>query len=253
MGSRMAKLDEDVNSYFRGILHAAFLVMLRSSISVRDVTAISNAALALAQDQLNVRSEQVPRLSVTVAGALHSWHHRRFFLNARGRPRALSLRRGSLSVAALIRNEDSQANVLDVISAMKRLHLIKRTRGGLFLPTSQLATIMRLDPILAEHVCHSLGRLLATVSQNTQASKEGKRLIERSAQVQDLPRRKLAEFREFANTQGELFVRTINDWLESRRVQCIRGTRRQVARAGVHVFAFSENASGCVGAQQDAR
>ncbi len=253
MGNRMAKLDEDVHSYFRGILHAAFLVMLRSGISTQEVTAISNAALALAQDQLNVRSEQMPRLSVIVAGTLHSWHHRRFFLNASGRPRALSLRRGQMSVAALIRSEDSQANVPDVISAMKRLHLLKRTRGGLFLPTSQLATIMRLDPILAEHVCHSLGRLLATVSQNTQAPKEEKRLIERSAQVQDLPRRKLAEFREFANMQGELFVRTINDWLESRRVQDASSTRRQVARAGVHVFAFSESISGCTGAQYDPR
>ncbi len=245
----MAKLDEEVHLYFRGILHAAFLVMLRSAISTQEVKAISNAALALAQDQLNVRPDQVPRLSVIVAGTLHSWHHRRLFLNSRGRPRALSLRRGQMSVAALIRTEDSRASVPDVISAMKRLHLLRRTRGGLFLPTSQLATIMRLDPILAEHVCHSLGRLLATVSQNTQASKEEKRLIERSAQVQDLPRRKLAEFREFANMQGELFVRTINDWLESRRVQDTSGTRRQVARAGVHVFAFSESISSCTEAE----
>lgn len=245
----MVKLDEDVHSYFRGILHAVSFVMLRSGISPQEVTAISNAALALAQDQLSTRSEQVPRLSVIVAGALHSWHHRRAFLNTRGKPRALSLRRGQMSVAALIRNEDSHANVPDVISAMKRLHLLTRTRGGLFLPTSQLATIIRLDPILAEHVCHSLGRLLATVSQNTQATKEERRLIERSAQVQDLPRRKLAEFREFANMQGELFVRTINDWLESRRVQDSSGTRRQVARAGVHVFAFSESVSGRTEAQ----
>ena len=78
----MAKLDEEVHLYFRGILHAAFLVMLRSAISTQEVKAISNAALALAQDQLNVRSEQMPRVSVIVAGTLHSWHDRRFFLNA---------------------------------------------------------------------------------------------------------------------------------------------------------------------------
>lgn len=239
----MPKLHSEIDSYFRGILHAVFLVLLRSGLSKQAAAAISNVAQTAALEQLRTKSPENPRLSVVVGSALHAWHHRRIYLNVRGKPRALSLHRGPISVAALIRSEDRQVDVSEVIAAMKRLDLLKKTKGGLFRPTGRFATIAQLDPVLAEHVCHSLGRLLATVSYNTRKTKDDARMIERSAQVQDLPRSRLDEFRDFANAQGELFVSTINDWLESRRASGGRRARKSIARAGVHVFAFSEHAA----------
>jgi len=237
----MGKLRIGVGEYFRGILHAVFLVMLRSGISKQQVMAISKVALAAATDQIQASGADNPRMSIVVASALHTWHHKRAYLTSQGKPRALSLRNGRPSIAELIRDEDGNISIADTFAAMTRLKLLRRTKGGRYCPTGRYATIAHLDPVLAEHVCHSLGRLLTTVNNNVRDEKQHSRLIERSAQVQDLPRRRLREFREFANAQGEILVSTVNDWLEARRAGLSRRSARDVARAGIHVFAFSEH------------
>lgn len=236
----MQQIPSRADSYYQDILYAVFLVMLRAGISTQDTSALANAVLTAAHNQLRAKKPENPRLSVIVAGVLHTWHHKRRYVDACGKPRALALTVGRRSVASLVRSEDKRIEVSAAISAMKRLKLIRRAANGHYFPTTRFATIRELDPVLAEHVCHSLGRLLATVSNNTQEGMIATRLIERSAQVQDLPRRKLAEFRDFANSQGELFVSSVNDWLESRRASNGRRKHAKISRAGVHVFAFSE-------------
>ena len=236
----MGKLHSGIPPYFQGILQAVYLVMHRTGLSKGDMATISRVAMSMATDQLDTKAVDNPRVSMVVASALHTWHHRRSYLGGRGRPRALPLQNGPRSVATLIRREDNKIDVPEVLAAMKRLKLLKPTKGGLYLPAGRFATIARQDPVLAEHVCNSLGRLLTTVNYNVGESTGDTRLIERSAQVHDLPRQKLDEFRDFANAQGEAFLSIINDWIESRRKCSDQDNRVRKARAGVHVFAFSE-------------
>lgn len=249
--NQMSKRQPPTHSYFQGILHAVFLVMLRSGLSRENVASISGAALAAAHDQLGANLPENPRLSVVLASALHAWHCKRRYLGANGKPRPLTLCGRGRSVAELIRGEDSQVEVSEVIAAMSRLRLIRQAADGGYRPSKEVATITRLDPVLAEHVCHSLGHLLETVNHNTEGHGGVGQLIERSAQVQDLPRQRLLEFRDFANAQGAVFVNTINDWLESRRAGS--GVGRGLVRAGVHVFAFSERVPRSKGGRTGAR
>ncbi len=236
----MSQTPSRADAYYQDILYAVFLVMLRAGAAAPQVSALANAVLAAAHNQLKAKKPEDPRLSIVVASALHSWHHKRRYVDADGKPRSLALTVGSCSVANLVRSEDRRIDVSAALSAMKRLKLVRRAANGLYFPTTRFATIRELDPILAEHVCHSLGRLLITVSHNTQEGMVATRLIERSAQVQDLPRSRLSEFRDFANSQGEQFVSSVNDWLESRRASNGRRGHLRTARAGVHVFAFAE-------------
>lgn len=229
-----------VQSYCHDILYAVLLVMLRTGTSIKDITAITAAVLAAAEAQLQIKPKEDPALSAVVAGVLHTWHHDRRFLDRRAKPLPLKLDAGRPSLASLVRSESSKIEPGDVVTAMKRLKLVRRLAGGRYRPTTRLAKIQELDPVLAEHVCHSLGRLLMTVSNNTRRSRSGLRLIERSAQVQDLPQSRLGEFRDFANTQGEAFVSSMNDWLESRRARNGARTKARVTQAGVHIFAFAD-------------
>jgi len=232
-----------VQSYCHDILHAVLLVMLRTGMSIKDITAITAAVLAAAKDQLHTKPKSDPALSAVVAGALHTWHHDRRFLDRHAKPLPLKLDSGRHSLASLVRSESREVEPKDVVTAMKRLKLVRRVAGGRYRPTTRLATIQELDPVLAEHVCQSLGRLLMTVSNNTRSRTNGLRLIERSAQVHDLPRSRLGEFRDFANTQGEAFVSSMNDWLESRRARNGEWTKLRTAQAGVHLFAFADQAT----------
>ena len=231
---------EILQSYFRDILYAVYLVMARSGASARDISEIVTSALSAAKSQLDSASFASSRISATVAGVLHRWHHDRRFLDADGNPRRLAIHSGKRSLALLIRAEDRRADVSAVVAAMRRLRLIRSMGDERYWPTTRFATISELDPVLAEHVCHSLGRLLTTVNNNTGGRAGTMRFIERSAQVQDLPRKKLSEFRDFANAQGDVFVSSMNDWLEARRASGTLRRRASVARAGVHVFAFTE-------------
>ncbi len=238
----MLRPNSGSRSYFHNILYAVFLVMLRSGASREAIESISKRALASARARLRSKLPDDPQLSMAVSGVLHSWHHQAEFIDKRGQPKPLGQRGPKWSLVRLVRCEDSRITPADVIRALKRLRLIRRTAKGQFLPTRRIATIRALDPVLAEHVCHSLGRLLETVSKNTCSSAPRARLIERSAQVQDLPRQRLEEFREYANSQGDIFVSNINDWLEARRPRGGSAAQR-TARAGVHVFAFTEPVS----------
>lgn len=234
----MTQSHVPIQTYCHDILYAVLLVMLRTGASVKDITAITAAVLAAAKSNLHENRPADPALSVVVAGVLHRWHHDRLFLDRNAVPRPLSPHSSRHSLLSLVRRENSQVDAMDVVTAMRRLKLIRRHRDGRFSPTTRVATIQELDPVLAEHVCHSLGRLLLTVSNNTRNGTNGQRLIERSAQVHDLPRNKLGEFRDFANIQGETFVGSVNDWLESRRARNSASGRSKVTHAGIHLFAF---------------
>lgn len=238
----MSQTRMPIQSYCHDILYAVLLVMLRTGTSIKDITAIISAVLAAAERQLHAPPKADPALSVVVAGVLHTWHHDRRYLDRDAVPRPLKLSSSRNSLASLIRSENRQIEVTDVVAAMRRLKLIRQLTDGRYRPTTRLATIQELDPVLAEHVCHSLGRLLMTVSNNTRCRTNGQRLIERSAQVYDLPQSKLSEFRSFANAQGEAFVSNMNDWLESRRARNGTRVRSNVAQAGIHLFAFLDQA-----------
>jgi hypothetical protein len=53
-----------------------------------------------------------------------------------------------------------------------------------------------------------------------------------------LPRHKLQAFREFTNQQGEAFIDTIDDWLETNNIGRNTKSKSRAREAGVHVFAF---------------
>jgi hypothetical protein len=58
------------------------------------------------------------------------------------------------------------------------------------------------------------------------------------ARVPKLPARELAEFKRFAKSQGLIFAKTMDDWLESRNLQSSKKRTTGTREAGVVAFAF---------------
>jgi predicted N-acyltransferase len=69
------------------------------------------------------------------------------------------------------------------------------------------------------------------------------RLIERFTEIPDLPTKDIREFREFTQMQGWELLKTLNDWLESRRAKRLRKNRRSAVRAGLHLYAYVDPVS----------
>lgn len=177
--------------------------------------------------------------SVTSAAAIQRWYLDRRLTTSDGSPKPLRLLGPAPSVESLLRRGKSVTPARSIAAELLRLKLLKRTRNGKYLPTGRHIIIHRLHPFTYEQPARTMVRLLQTVGQNASVNSSKEILIERCARVKQLPLRKLQEFRDFTNQQGEVFIDSVNDWLESHNALETAKRRSNATEAGVHVFAFT--------------
>jgi len=193
----------------------------------------------------NRNKANVADCASTLAAAaliLDAWHrNRRYMIGTE--PRPIPLRGRAPSVEALIRSQSAAGDARVLATYLKSLGLIIRTTRNLYKPCNRMALVNGLDPVIQQYVARSSSTLLATIKHNTSRVGSSSRLIERFAEVPDLPRRNVAEFRRFARIQGWAFLRTLNDWLESRRPRTPVARGGRTVRAGVHLYAYVQPAS----------
>ena len=228
--------------YYQDILLAVFLFMFRDKERRCDVKTLVDQQLAEAQLVATKDCAREEANSGVISGALHDWHRNAAYLDSDYQPRAIRLLRGSPSVATLIRAQDKNVDANRIAREMLRLGLLRKYSRDRYLPVARVATIRKISPALIEHVARSLERLLATVDFNVRGRARRTTLIERTAFVHDLPREELKAFRAFAQRQGTAFLANADEWLESRRVSRRATSGVPLVRAGIHVYAFEENA-----------
>lgn len=149
------------------------------------------------------------------------------------------------SLMSLVHEHADTLEALELLSALRAQGLVRRSRDGLFSPTGSVAQLRANGPEVASYVTDTVSRLLETVISNIERPPRQAPLLERAAVVRDLPDDLEAEFLEFAAEQGEIFVETINEWLESRRLKpddAARVTNRPIT-AGVQVFSFASRST----------
>jgi hypothetical protein len=180
--------------------------------------------------------------SDTAAGAvLRAWHRDSGYIDEEARPIPLKLTGRPRSLAALMKRQDPGCDTQTLTRDMLAVGLIRRKRGGTFLPMTESATIRQLHPLLVDHVAKSVMRLVETVYRNTDPLVATIPMIERYAHVPDLDSADAKEFAAFAQQQGAAYLAAIDDWLETRRVQSAVGKKRRKrtkVAAGVHLVAY---------------
>jgi hypothetical protein len=174
--------------------------------------------------------------SVTSAAAIQRWYIERRLTTSDGNPKPLRLLGPAPSVESLLRRDKSATPARSIAAELLKL---KRTRNGEYLPTGRHIIIHRHHPFTYEQPARTMVRLLRTVGQNASVTSSKEVLIERCARVKQLPQKKLQEFRDFTNQQGEVFIDSVNDWLESHNTLDTAKRRLNTTEAGIHVFAFT--------------
>lgn len=220
-------------------LTAIFAFMLNNGLQTRELLAVCTSALKKAESRARLGGMAPSGGLATAALVLHAWHRDRRYLNGRAAPKAVRLLGSAPSVEALIRVQRRRGDAAAIARHLKRLRLVVPCGHGLYRPTSDIAVISRHNPLIFQHAARAVSTLLETVTQNVNTSSRSAPLIERMAEVPDLPRRHVAAFQRFSQRQGLLLLRTINDWLESRRVRrSAGGPSRLLVRAGLHLYAY---------------
>ena len=236
MTNRVSKRFE---TDYSKILVAMFELMLMSGFRARELVPLSIRALQHAETRIRLsRRDEYDGLR-TAALVLDAWHRDRRYLNARGTPKPVRLIGPTPSVEALIRRQRVKERASDVARRLKAIGFIVPRGRSLYKPAGDIALISTRSPLVLQHAVRVLSALLETVGQNVSGTPKLAPLIERCAEVPDLPGKYARDFQIFTQTQGRAFVRTVNDWLESRRAR--RSTASGVdgtVRAGVHTFAY---------------
>ena len=228
---------ERMQSEYVHLLASLFNFMRKSGIQDAEVKHMCTQALR--HPNHGREAIAVKSATLTVAAlTLDAWHRNRRYLDRHAEPRAIPLLGRSPSVEALIRAEKRRADAPALARRLRSLGLLIRSGRNQYRPAGRVATVASLDPAIQQYIARAYATLLATIRHNVSLERDSSRLIERFAEVPDLPRHRSAEFREFAQIQGSEFLQTLNDWLESRRAKRLSIRSKRTVRAGVHLYAY---------------
>jgi hypothetical protein len=221
-------------------LTALFAFMLNNGLQSKELLTVCTRALKKAESRARVASIAPSGGLATASLVLHAWHRDRRYLNSTASPKAVRLLGPPPSVEALIRVQKRRSDAVAIALHLKRLRLVVPYGRSLYKPTSDTAVISKHNPLIFQHAARAVSTLLETVTQNvSRGSSRSAPLIERTAEVPDLPRKHAAAFQRFSQRQGLLLLRTMNDWLESRRARrSASAETRALVRAGVHLYAY---------------
>jgi hypothetical protein len=176
-----------------------------------------------------------------MASLISRWHVEKSYVDRLGRPKPLSWNGKRGTLLKLARDVVGPKKAKRVVENVIKRKLVEKTRDGKWHPTSQVVRPRGLDRPQVLRAAVMLGRLLRTVSHNSERLYQGEDLLfEVMTRVPRLPSKHLPAFKKFARTQGMTYVRAVDDWLESRGLPKSRRKLKNVREAGVIVFAYEE-------------
>lgn len=223
---------------YERVLTAVFGLLIQCGVREKVISEIANRALkAAVRKAMSLRQSGGGEL-VTFSLVLDAWHRDRRYLTSRGKPRAVPLLGRAPSVEALIRSEGPMFDSINLAYRLQSLRLITPCSGNRYRPIGDTALVSIYGPTVLQHVARCLMSLLDTVEDNLKGAPTEAPLLERSAEVPDLPAECVDDFQQFSRLQGAMFARTINDWLETRRARDQTTDNHANVRAGVHVHAY---------------
>jgi hypothetical protein len=174
----------------------------------------------------------------TAGRVLDRWHRSPKYTTARAAPRAIPLLGRAPSVEALVRSENPNVDSAEFAQRLKSLGFLIRVDGRHYKPAARIAVVAGLNPLIEEYVARSSSTLLETIRHNISHAPGSQKLIERFAEVPDLPVGSEGAFRRFSTEQGWAMLDRMNDWLESRRARRTSKRAGRTVRAGVHLYAY---------------
>ncbi len=220
-------------------LTAVFGLLIRGGVRHGAISRLSDRAFKSAIANAQTLGDSGSGELATLSLVLDAWHRDRRYLTGAGKPKAVPLRGPAPSVEALVRQEGPQCDATELVYRILSLRLIVPcSSGNRYRPTGDAALVSVCGPTILQYAARCVVSLLATVEDNLRGAASVPPLLERFAEVPDLPAECIESFRQFSRFQGAIFTRTINDWLQTRRARSSADDSRKHVRAGVHVHAY---------------
>jgi len=238
-----SKSPRKIEFRYTKVMDSIFELILRSGVPPASLERACAASLRKAISDSKTRQGSAVAEFVVTGLVLDAWHRDPRYVDKLGNPKAVPLMGYAPSVEALVRAQRAGRKSAGIAQRLRDLRLIAESKRGRYRPISDVAVISSEDPIVIEHTAKALSTLLETVGRNISHERQLAPLIERVAEIPDLPQKYIQEFERFTQVQGRIFIRTVNDWLEARRATVRRGRKLpKSVRAGVHAYAYVASA-----------
>ena len=187
---------ERQHSEYVRLMKSMFEFLLTSGMEVKAIRGIVERAL-IDEGERGRRALYPGDFGLATAGrVLDRWHRSRRYTTERAVPRAIPLLGRAPSVEALVRSENARVDSAEFARRLKSLGFLIRAEGSRYKPAARIAVVAGLNPLIQEYVARSSSTLLQTIRHNISLPNRSQKLIERFAEVPDLPAGCETAFRE---------------------------------------------------------
>lgn len=198
-------------------------------------TAVDSGYARLSKN--SIESQKISRL----ADVCTRWYFEHDFVDHDGYPRPLRWNGRSGSLLQLARLVVGSQQAREVVEALIEKRLVRQHADGGWLPKSRVVAPVGFESAQIQRSSQMVDRLLQTITYNSHRGYKGEVLLEVMAQVSRLPNSEIKKFKTFAKTQGLIFAKAVDDWLEARTIRRTRKPAAPTSEAGVVAFAFLES------------
>src|SRR5664279_973238 len=148
---------------------AVFSHLLAAGLSTSSLRAMTARALEETKGTRKSNSRDLlgnPVVYEKIAMAFQRWYRQRLLIDKNGYPIPLSLYGAALSVEGLLKHEGLSTSTRSLVKEILALGLLRRLRGGQYVPARRDVIIRHAHPFVSEHYARSVMRLLQTARQN---------------------------------------------------------------------------------------
>ncbi len=166
---------------------------------------------------------------------MSTWYSLPRFLDSASRPLSLAVRRGSRSIASLVRYSRVSITTAVATQLMRQSPSIRVDAEGNFWA---LKRVFVLPEFAVPRAALVIERYLDTLRKNASAHKKGSTLLlERNCHVPELDLKTIAPILRDIKSRGTAFMNSVDGDIEARRPR--RTTRKGVGELGVLIFAWT--------------
>jgi hypothetical protein len=225
-------------NYLGGALTAICELMCSYGIPKKSAENQFRLAVKRGYARVIVRPSREFRPITGMADVCSRWHIEDAYVDRTGKPKPLTWNGRTGGLLKLAQRVNGKANARAVVLDLIARKLVRRTQTGAWVPKAQIVSPSGLDSAQVLRTATMMDYLLRTIAYNSARRYRGATLLEVMARVPSLPTREIADFKRFAKSQGLVFAKTMDDWLETRNA--LSPTKRSVRtrEAGIVAFAF---------------
>jgi hypothetical protein len=224
--------------YFVGVLSAVCELMCGRGISKTSAEQCVKEALDQGYSD-STSASKGPRPFSTLADVCARWHWDKDFVDSVGSPKPLSWNGRTGDLLRLVNRVVGRRDARAIADELVLRHLLRKSDGGMWLPKSKVVAPYGSYQAEILRTASMVQRLLRTVLHNRALGYRGGVLLEVMAQVPRLPTRHTRSFKKFTKDQGISFIKTVDDWLESRNLhRAGPASEAPTTEAGVVAFAY---------------